>query len=323
MSPGNGPHRPEPPELPADLEPLLLEAALGEGVPRASARRRLESDLRGLRELRALEARLAKVQGELAAAPGWDPAREPALVERILAETTRALPPLDARPWWLSFGAAAVLAGSGALALWLAGHGGATEPGARSTAKLDTALLDLDTARHATDAGPEGFAAAREESETTASDGACVAGPVDADARLEVRLLEARAKGLREQRWAPWVREVSPSELGSLALALWCEVQLDRYALSGERPPAWKHVVEILHVTLDRPETPRESSKLLAHALDRSRDYGLTGEVTVARLDTPGPLWTGEWFDDLAAAGREAGVAESGLWRTWVDQGRR
>ena len=44
-----------------------------------------------------------------------------------------------------------------------------------------------------------------------------------------------------------------------------------------------------------------------------------TEDVTVARLDPARPPWTGQWFDDLDAAGREAGIAESGTWRAWVD----
>jgi len=53
--------------------------------------------------------------------------------------------------------------------------------------------------------------------------------------------------------------------------------------------------------------------------MGRARDYGLTEEVAVARLERDAPLWSGQWFDDLDAAGREAGIAENGVWRAWVD----
>ena len=42
------------------------------------------------------------------------------------------------------------------------------------------------------------------------------------------------------------------------------------------------------------------------------------GQV-VARLDPTEPPWSGQWFDDLDAARREAGIAETGMWRAWAD----
>jgi hypothetical protein len=141
---------------------------------------------------------------------------------------------------------------------------------------------------------------------------------VGPDAPLELRLLEARARGLRERRWDPWLREIALSDLDTLSLALWCEVELDRYVLSGSRPPAWKQAVQILERDLARPENP-EGSRLLTHALDRAREYGLADGVTVARLEPDARLWSEKWFDDLDAAGREAGIAENGVWRAWVD----
>ena len=146
-----------------------------------------------------------------------------------------------------------------------------------------------------------------------------MAADLGADAPLELRLLEARARGLRERRWDPWLREVALSELGTLALALWCEVELDRYVLSGSRTPAWKQAVRIAERDLARGAAPAAGSKLLNHALERAREYGLREGVTVARLEPDAALWSERWFDDLDAAGREAGVAENGVWRAWVD----
>lgn len=264
----------------------------------------------------SLQPLLAATRRELRDLPGFGREREEALVGRVLSATTGARPVRRSRrAWWLGFAAAVLLASAGALAwstrgaatpgaeLALAGVGEVPVPAERSALALEDVL-----------------AAARAELAASASAAprTRAAGAVSADAPLELRLLEARARGLRERRWDPWLREVPLSEAGTLSLALWCDVQLDRYVLSGDRPPAWKQAVGILRRDLERPAT-QESSKLLAHALERARDYGLTDGVEVARLEPVRHLWSETWFDDLDAAGHEAGVAENGVWRAWVD----
>jgi len=269
---------------------------------------------------------LAAARGELRDLPDFGPEREQELIGRILSRTTRA--PARARRRrgpWISLAAAAVVACAGAVLLFVRGaYGPGPQLAARLASPGEAPAAPVEA--RAEVGFRDALARAREELVASAAAARKANAGVEAagvgtyaDAPLELRLLEARAKGLRERRWDPWLREISLSDLGTLSLALWCEVQLDRYLLDGSRPPAWRRAVDILRRDLARPETPRESSKLLAHALERARDYGLTEDVTVARLDPARPPWTGQWFDDLDAAGREAGIAESGTWRAWVD----
>ncbi len=269
---------------------------------------------------------LDAARADLRAVPDFGRAREQELVELVLSRTTRSRP---VRGRWRSASislAAAVLLTSSAALLYSARAAHAPALVLAELASPVVAPLLIAKESRAAGAPRDVLALARDELVTAASAARQTRTGVEAggveenvDAPLEVRLLEARAKGLRERRWEPWLREIPLSDLGTLSLALWCEVQLDRYLLDGARPPAWKRAVEILQRDLARPEIPRESSKLLAHALERARDYGLTEDVEVARLDPARPPWTGQWFDDLDAAGREAGVADSGMWRAWVD----
>src|SRR5262245_49929203 len=85
-------------------EELLLDAVGGEPVRRAAARARLASDPDDARALRSLEARLTEARAELEAVPGWTAAHEERLIERVLAATTRAAPPLPSAPrgWTLA-----------------------------------------------------------------------------------------------------------------------------------------------------------------------------------------------------------------------------
>lgn len=262
----------------------------------------------------------AAARGELREVPGFGPERERELIGRILARTTRAPARASGRRGpWTSLAAAALLASAGAALLFFRpAHGPATE---LAVVPAQSGQAPVAPEARAELGFRDALALAREElvSSAAAARKSNAGADAGADARLELRLLEARAKGLRERRWDPWLREVSLSDLGTLSLALWCEVQLDRYVLDGSRPPGWKRAVDILRRDLARQETPPQSSKLLAHALARARDYGLTGDVEVARLDPARPPWSGEWFDDLDAAGREAGIAQSGTWRAWVD----
>lgn len=263
---------------------------------------------------------LESARADLRDIPHFGPAREEELVERILSRTTRSLPARRSRwqPAWMSFAAAAA---SAAAVLLISRQPLDTAPALAATAASPVETPAIPVEGRADGGYPAVLARAREELAASASAArkANTEQVVGADAPLELRLLEARAKGLRERRWDPWLREIQLSDLGTLSLALWCEVQLDRYLLDGSRPPAWKHAVGILQHDLAQPEAPKESSRLLARALERARDYGLTADVTVARLDASDPLWNGQWFDDLAAAGREAGIAETGMWRAWVD----
>jgi len=271
-----------------------------------------------------VESLLDAARHALRDVPRFDREREEELVEAILSRTTRSTPRnRGARTWWISFAAALLVTSAGALVV--ASRGTRDLP-ARVAAALPPAAGPgaLAPLEHGEPAGKaraseNPLAFAREELVATASAEGRPKPGVDGDAPLELRLLEARAKGLRERRWDPWLREVALTDLDTLSLALWCEVELDRYVLSGSRPPGWNRAVEILERDLARPETPEEGSRLLNHALERAREYGLTDGVAVARLDAGAPLWNGQWFDDLDAAGREAGIAENGVWRAWVD----
>jgi len=310
------------------LDGLLLEALLGEGAAREAARARLASTPGGAREMHALERHLARSRAELASAPGWSAAHERALVERVLERTTRAPRPARARARWLA--AAVATAAATSAAAWLAvsalrerahdawpsaGPAFPTAPFQVADLRPDGALRDvlaLARAELATTA-----AAARPESLAPASLAPEASG---LEAPLALRLLEARAKGLRERRWEPWLMELSLPDLDPLTLALWCEVELDRFVLTGERPPAWRRAADILARALEHADHAKESTTLLAHALARARGYGLTpaAEIQVAAVARTDALWTGEWFNELEAAGREAGLADSGQWRAWV-----
>jgi hypothetical protein len=301
---------------------LLFDAALGEGLCRATARARLEGEPSGARELREFEEHLARTHRELHELPEWSRQREQALVTRILAQTTRAAP-LRRRPSVLvralPYAAAVLVAGLSLLVFARAAGTTAVITTAPSTPKTTAEVRVADLR-------PEGgvqevLTLAHEQLASTAAAARDhrLGSQLDSDAPLEARLLEARAKGLRERRWEPWLEEIPLADLGTLSLALWFEVELDRYVLSGERPPAWKKAVDILKRDLASARAGRENERLLAHALERAGDYGLTDGGTPVRVAQADALWTGEWFSDLESAGREAGLSESGVWRAWID----
>lgn len=310
-----------PRKLSPTNEELLFEAALGDGTRRADSRVRLATDPSARADLRDLETRLERAQTAFRDVPGFDRARERALVERILASTEAARKRARFRgPRWLPVAAAAAALVACALAL---AHRLPALLGAPDAAPTVTVVRVADLR-------PEGglaevLALARAELATTASAGVearRLAAERVSDAPLELRLLEARAKGLRERRWEPWLTEVPLAEVGPLALALWCEIQLDRFALTGARPPAWSKALDILEHGLARDADDAaapEASRLLAHALGRARDYGWDGRAPAAGADAAKPLWTRQWFSDLEAAGRSAGLAETGPWRAWVE----
>ena len=264
-----------------------------------------------------VERLLAAARRALRDVPRFGQRRERELVETILSRTTRASV-RHSRAWWISFAAAALVASAATLTFVARGGRNSTAVAA-ATPPPEVGAEPIGALETAGRANP--LDSAREELVATASAAARTPPVADVgrDAPLGLRLLEARAKGLRERRWDPWLREVALPDLDALSLALWCEVELDRYVLSGSRPPAWNRAVEILERDLDRPETPKEGSRMLSHALDRAREYGLADGIQVARLEPDAPLWNETWFDDLDAAGREAGIAENGVWRAWVD----
>src|SRR5262245_20523942 len=271
----------------------------------------------------SMRALLAATRRELRALPGSGPERERELVEHILAATTRSRVPAARRRVLrisLAAAAAALVAWSYlALRTSVSVHPAAEE--ALALARAVPASAPAPAVRPA--AVADVLAVARAELAAAASGAPRTrTATVSADAPLELRLLEARARGLRERRWDPWLREVPLTDAGTLSLALWCEVQLDRYVLSGARPPAWKTAMRILEQGLAAPADGRvqpESARLLARALARAREYGWTESRGAQRPPADARLWTREWFDDLEAAGREAGLADSRAWRAWID----
>lgn len=296
----------------------LLDAALGGPAERRAARARLCADPQDGSRLRAFERRLARARRSLRDA-GLSPAREERLVQRVLAATTRRPAPRTSLPRALLpyLAAACVLVLLGGLAA----RSGRVAPPRETLAAAAPAEHPLEAA--ALDLGGI-LAQARDQLASSASARSRHAAPdAPAAARIELRLLEARAKGLRERRWDAWLRTLSLSDLGPLAQALWCEVQLDRYVLTGDLPPAWDRALAILEKGAQAAPGRVESSKLLAQALARAHTYGVAHGLGSAR---PGPrgrpreeLWTSAWFDQLASAGREAGLADAATWRDWVD----
>jgi len=308
-----------PPDRADSEEQRLLDALLGEGLTRAAARAAMESRPDEAEHLRKLERALGEARKEWSALPGWGAEREHALVARVLEQTTRKTPRSWRWPRQAGIAAASMLLITSAL---LALRAKAT------TASLEVVELP---ARERADANVLGAALrpltmgerltrARADLATAASaaHGARQEWqPPSESSPIEVRLLEARAHGLRERRWAPWLWEVSVASLHPLALALWCEIELDRYVLGGDRPPAWAQAVNILERSIRRAG-PGQEAKLLTHALERATAYGLVGGERVASSRSPGELWTPEWFADLEEAGRVAGLVDTRPWRDWV-----
>ena len=317
----------------------LLDAVFGDQDTREAARARLSSAPRGALSLRLIEARLGRTVDELRDVEGWSKAAERSLVQRVLASTTRTGTTSvangrsrllrDAHVIGLVAACAAVFLG---VLVVVARKGHDRDGDARQIA-IDDGVRSSPVAPRSSDADtvlPEAVSAdvasvlSRARSQLVATGDstsrACRTGPiVEPAAPIELRLLQARAKGLREHRWEPWLKEVQLSELGTLALALWCETQLDRYALTGEVPPAWDRALAILDERREEEVVAPQSKRLLTSAVDRARRYGLSAEHEEAPLlASLSSLWTEDWFEDLAGAGVEVGLADEPLWRAWV-----
>jgi len=300
---------------------LLAEALFGAPASRVRARAALAADAGDARELRRLERALRRAGDGLRASSGPSPEREQVFVERVLTATTRAPHRRLARA--LRIAAAVLLLGAGAVLWTLQRERG--EPRAlgidvASHAPADSGSTPLVAAAPPVAAFADVLAAARSQLAERAQGAAGAAAPerLSADAPLELKLLEARARGLRERRWDGWLRELSLADLSPMAQALWLDVELDRFVLTGSRPPGWGQALAILERNT-QGEPADEGARLLERALGRARAYGLAdGSVLVARAD-PAELFAPQWFDDLAVAGREAGLGDARILRAWVD----
>ena len=296
------------------------EALFGSPSARVRARAELARDPADARELRDLEHALRSAREELGASTGSTPERERRFVERVLAGTTRAAPTRRSGARWTAAAALVVALGAGT---WLVRRDAQREDALRVAAAPSAALADPTDGAAASVIGASMdalLASARLQLASSAHGGARTAPlPLEADAPLELKLLEARARGLRERRWDGWLRELPLAELSPMAQALWLEVELDRFVLTGSRAPGWSRALAILERDAPSGTDGTEGSRLLTSALERARSYGLAeGDVLVARAapDTP---WQPQWFDDLAVAGREAGLGDARILRAWVD----
>lgn len=341
-------------ESPRERTELALSVLLGGDAEREQARASLRLLSGDEDDSRALAAALAHAGEELRAGSRWSARQEARLVSRVLGRTTRQDPSwrgdvrllfaflrarLRASPAFRLVVASLVLhlVGAPALAYWILRE---RVPERRFTLHVELPAEEP----FASESGPRGdeppdaddlerLARRREARENalartryllTERGPSAPLSELPPGAPRELVLLAARAHCLRTRSpvvgAAPEEHTPEPSQL---ALALWVEAELDRLALgvatSSALPSACSRLVELSSDARLAGRAPGTSA-LLKAALARAVALGL--------VDGPPPpsapaLLSPEWFAALAAAGREAGIAEEPLWRAWLAWGER
>ncbi|MEM7309749.1 MAG: hypothetical protein AAF682_23945 [Planctomycetota bacterium] len=151
-------------------------------------------------------------------------------------------------------------------------------------------------------------------------------GDALADAALEIRLLDARSRFLHGEPWPLWLDELDTRELhgpsGGAALALLAELALDRFARDGERSSGFHAILGGLASHLGESSgggRPESVDRLLRAALDRAAGYGL-GTTGVPADGRPAPV-DAAWCELLAnALGAE--LAAHPIASAWIAAGR-
>ena len=139
--------------------------------------------------------------------------------------------------------------------------------------------------------------------------------PAGRESPVEIRLLDRRSRFLHGESWGAWLDEQAWERADGVALALYVEILLDRYALFGERAERFYAALERLSA-LDAGSQFGAGAELGREALDRAASYGLLARIPLrVRADPVDDAWR-------AALARALGEPVDARAAAWLPRGR-